>query len=85
MVFCSVFVSRSRFFLLQPSNAGSLDASDLVLRLYAKLKIEERELLNMRYVMELKDREIASLLGLSEKAVNKRYQRLLAKCRELLE
>ena len=46
---------------------GSLDASDLVLRLYAKLKIEERELLNMRYVMELKDREIASLLGLSEK------------------
>ena len=64
---------------------GSLDASDLVLRLYAKLKIEERELLNMRYVMELKDREIASLLGLSEKAVNKRNQRLLAKCRELLE
>lgn len=62
----------------------SAEASDIVLRLYSRLSPDERELLNMRYVMEMKDREIAGLLGLPEKTVNKRYQRLLAKCRRLL-
>lgn len=61
------------------------DASDAVLRLYARLSPEERDFLNLRYVMELKDKEIASLLGLPEKTVNKRYQRLLAKCRSFIE
>ncbi len=37
---------------------GSVEAADTVLRLYAKLAPEERELLNMRCVMELRDREI---------------------------
>ena len=60
-------------------------SSEIILGLYAHLKPEEREFLNLRYVMELKDREIAELLGLQEKAVNKRYQRLLARCRTLLE
>ena len=64
--------------------ADRVDASVTVLWLYDRLKPEERELLNMRYVMELKDREIASLLGLPEKTVNKRFQRLLVKCRMLL-
>lgn len=59
-------------------------ASHMVLRLYARLKPKERELLNLRYTMELADGEIAALLGLPEKAVNKRYQRLLQKCRLLM-
>ena len=64
---------------------GQIEASDTVLRLYARLRPDERELLNMRCVMELKDREIAVLTGVPEKTVNKRYQRLLAKCRSLLD
>ena len=64
---------------------GKAEASDTVLRLYARLRPDERELLNMRCVMELKDREIAVLTGVPEKTVNKRYQRLLAKCRSLLD
>ena len=62
-----------------------VEASDMVLHLYAKLMPEEREFLNLRYVMELKDKEIASLLRLPEKTINKRYQRLLKKCRLLLD
>ena len=62
----------------------SVEASETVLRLYSHLTPEERDFLNLRYVMELRDREISSLLGLEEKTVNKRYQRLLAKCRTLL-
>ena len=61
-----------------------VEASDTVGWLYARLLPEERELLNLRCVMELKDREIAALLGLQEKTVNKRYQRLLSKCRMIL-
>lgn len=64
---------------------GRVENDDTVLRLYARLRPEERELLNMRYVMELKDREIGGLLGLSDKTVNKRFQRLLVKCRGILK
>ena len=56
----------------------------LVVLLYGKLTEEEREFLNMRYAMELSDAEIAQILDLNTKTVNKRYQRLLKKCRELL-
>lgn len=40
---------------------GHTEASETVLRLYALLSPEERELLNMRCVMELKDKEIAGI------------------------
>ena len=59
-------------------------ASETVVQLYARLKPEERELLNMRCVMELKFSEIAALLCVPEKTASKRYQRLLVKCRLLL-
>ncbi len=59
--------------------------NELVLKLYEKLDEKDREFLNMRYAMELKDAEVAEILGLNVKTVNKRYQRLLKKCRELLE
>lgn len=64
--------------------AGRIETEDLVLRLYARLTEEEREFLNLRYVMEFRDAEIGELLDLSPKTVNKRYQRLLTKCHRLL-
>ena len=63
---------------------GQLEAADLIMHLYGQLKPRERELLNLRYVTDLKDKEIASLLHLPEKTVNKRLQRLLSKCRLIL-
>ena len=57
---------------------GNVEDSVLVMRLYAKLLPEERELLNMRYVMELKYKEIGDLLGVPERTVSKRIQRLVA-------
>ena len=39
----------------------------------------EREFLDLRYVMELRDAEIGELLGLPVRTVSKRYQRLLAR------
>ena len=56
-----------------------------VLWLYTKLTREEREFLDLRYVMELSDKEVAALYGIEPKAVNKRYQRLLKRCREILD
>lgn len=64
---------------------ADIENNELVLRLYAHLSEDEREFLNLRYAMELKDSEIAEMLDLNTKAVNKRYQRLLAKCRSILE
>ena len=68
-----------------PDTAAESEDRELVLRLYAMLQAEEREFLNMRYAMGLSDSEVAELLGLNTKTVNKRYQRLLARCRRLLE
>ncbi len=56
-----------------------------VLYLYSKLNGSEREFLNLRYAMGMNDSEIAELMGLPVKTVNKRYQRLLAKCRGIME
>ena len=67
-----------------PDFTEQIGTSDAVVQLYARLTPEEREFLNLRYVMELKDREIAALMGLPEKTVNKRYQRLLARCRTMM-
>ena len=47
------------------------------------LKDKDRELLMLRYGMELSYAEIAERLGSNEKAVGKRMERLLKKCREL--
>ena len=61
-----------------------VEKGQAVLWLYARLTQSEREFLDLRYVMELTDGEIGALLGLPVKTVNKRYQRLLEKCRGLL-
>ena len=47
------------------------------------LKDQERELIMLRYGMELSYGEIAERIGSNEKAVGKRMERLLAKCKEL--
>lgn len=61
------------------------ETDQVILFLYSKLSGSEREFLNLRYAMDMKDSEIADLLGLPVKTVNKRYQRLLSKCRGILE
>lgn len=72
-----------------PDDKASTDTTaeinETVLYLYSKLSIGEREFLNFRYAMDMKDSEVAELLGLPVKTVNKRYQRLLAKCRGILD
>ena len=67
------------------SPAEQDEARYTVLWLYARLTREEREFLDLRYAMELSDKEIAALYGLEPKAVNKRFQRLLTRCRQLLD
>ena len=64
---------------------GQAERNDLILHLYARLTKAEREFLNLRYVMELTDAEIAALYDLPVKTINKRYQRLLTRCRRLLD
>ena len=72
-----------------PDNSDSsirdLEDKDSVLYLYSKLSAGEREFLNMRYAIQMTDREIGETLGIPAKTVNKRYQRLLKKCRDILE
>ena len=70
----------------RPDRADPQDnARYTVLWLYAQLTREEREFLDLRYVMELSDREIAGLYGIEPKTVNKRYQRPLKRCRQILD
>lgn len=48
-----------------------------------RLRVQERELLGLRYSLGLSNREIASKLGITEQAVVGRFHRVLAKCREI--
>ena len=72
-----------------PDSSGNgvadMDDRETVMYLYSKLSTDEREFLNFRYAMGMKDAEIAELMGLPVKTVNKRYQRLLKRCRDILE
>lgn len=67
------------------SNVAQDEARYTVLWLYAQLTREEREFLDLRYTMGLSDKEVGVLYGLAPKTVNKRYQRLLKRCREILD
>lgn len=66
------------------SNERLSEVNETILFLYDRLTEEERELLNMRYVLDLKNAEVADILGLKENTLNKRYQRLLQKCLKIL-
>jgi RNA polymerase sigma-70 factor (ECF subfamily) len=62
----------------------NVEDNEMLINLYSNLTEDEREFLNLRYTMGLKDAEVAEILDISPKAVNKRYQRLLAKCKDIL-
>ena len=61
------------------------DSAKKAYRILVKLKGTERELLMMRYKMELSYKEMAERLGANEKAVAKRVERLLLKCRGIAD
>lgn len=70
---------------ISDSTVSKMEENEMVLYLYSRLSQGEREYLNLRYTMDMTDAEIAALLGINVKAANKRYQRLLSKCRSILE
>jgi len=52
-------------------------------QILAQLSENERDLLALRYIMDLSNKEIGELTGLSVSAVSQRFRRLFAKCRKL--
>ncbi|MCR4763849.1 MAG: sigma-70 family RNA polymerase sigma factor [Lachnospiraceae bacterium] len=54
-------------------------------RILAKLSPKERELLAMRYMMELDNRAIGELTGADSKTVSQRIMRLLQKCKKFAD
>ena len=61
------------------------EATAQVYRLMQHLHPAERQLVALRYGMELSNPEIGELLAISPKAVSDRLARLLKKCRKLAE
>lgn len=59
------------------------DVNREVAHILKQLSDEERELLVMRYFMDMKNPEIAEKLGIAPKAVSERLRRLLQKCSKL--
>ncbi len=58
------------------------DTERRVYRILKHLNDEERELLSMRYKMDLEYSEIGGILGIEPKTAAKRVERLLKKCRD---
>ena len=59
------------------------DREKEVYKILSRLSQEERELLGMIYFQDMKNEEIARVLGINAKAVSARHHRLLKKCREM--
>ena len=73
-----------------PTDGGEFDAIEddtnrIVYSVLSRLRPEEREILLMRYIREMKNPEIAAELGIAEKAASERIRRALAKCRKIME
>ncbi len=66
-----------------PAPAEMTEINETVDSILSGLSSKEREFLNLRYGLELSDKEVASLLGEKENTISKRYQRLLKKCRDI--
>ena len=68
-----------------PAEEGSLrdPVTDTVERILRLLSEEERNLLELRYALDLSNDEVASILDVSANAVSHRYGRLLEKCKKL--
>lgn len=52
--------------------------------LLQRLSHEERNLLELRYVLEMDNQDVAKLFGTTANAVSHRYTRLLDKCRKII-
>ena len=48
-----------------------------------RLSKEERDLLELRYSLELTNEEVAGLMNLTANAISHRYTRLLEKCQRI--
>lgn len=59
------------------------DTQRQVYRILKELNPEERELLSMRYKMDMGYPEIGKVLGIEPRTAAKRIERLLKKCREI--
>jgi RNA polymerase sigma-70 factor (ECF subfamily) len=59
------------------------DTQKRVAKIMAHLRQEERELLSMRYGLEMDYAQIAKIVGIEPKAAAKRVERLLKKCKEI--
>ncbi|MBR2764676.1 MAG: sigma-70 family RNA polymerase sigma factor [Blautia sp.] len=60
-----------------------VERENQVKKLLSMLKPDERELLSMIYFQDMKNEEIAAILGINAKAVSARHHRLLAKCQTM--
>ena len=56
-----------------------------VYRLLSLLDPDERELISMRYFMDMSVSDIADTLGITLNAASKRIRRILSKCNDLIE
>ncbi|MCR4763556.1 MAG: sigma-70 family RNA polymerase sigma factor [Lachnospiraceae bacterium] len=54
-------------------------------RILSAVTDADRELLSMRLAADLSFKEVAAILGISEKAANERYRRTIERCRKLTE
>ncbi len=52
-------------------------------RILARLSMEERRFLELRYVLELSNAQVGRIVGASAATVSQRYHRLLEKCRKI--
>lgn len=59
------------------------DTQKRVAQILAHLRPDERELLSMRYGLEMDYSQIAKIVGIEPKTAAKRVERLLKKCREI--
>ncbi len=59
------------------------DTQKQVYEIFEQLKPEERELLSLRYGLDMEYSQIAGIIGIESKAAAKRVERLLKKCREI--
>ena len=70
--------------LVERFDEGSVLASMEVKKALDSLDDVERQIITMKIYASLKHREIAALLGITEEACKKKYQRAVAKLRELI-
>lgn len=59
------------------------ETNAIVFKLLSELKEDEREILTMKYTLEMSNPDIAEILGINAKAVCERVRRALKKCEKI--